>query len=160
VLSADRVWDEHVFPVLAGDRAVVRETCRGVFKELIDNVVEHAGASWVSFQLATTARQIDLLVSDDGRGLLVALAEKLRLSSPRDAAEEMVRRATARAMDVPTARLVLIARSADGFSISSSGVACEFDAAQDSWTVRDDGSVGAGTTIACRLKRVPSRPEG
>lgn len=157
VLNAERVWAEHAAPILTGDRAVVRDTCRGIFKELVENSIAHAGASWISFELATTARQIDLIVTDDGRGIFAVLAEKLRLGTPRDAAEEIARRARVRSMDPPAARLLLLARSAEAFWLSSSGITCEFDAAQELWTVRDDGRVRNGTSVACRLRRTPAR---
>ena len=161
VLSADRVWGEHAVPLLAGDRAMVREACRGTFKELVENAIAHAGAQWISFELATTARQIDLTVVDDGRGAFVTLAEKLRIATPRGAAEEFVRRARARSMDSPGARLVLLARGVERFEMTSSGITCEFDAANDTWTVREDDRVSPGTTVTCEFRRVPSHaPRG
>ncbi len=154
VLNANRVWEEHAVPVLAGDRAMLRESCRGIFKELVDNALVHADASWISFELATTARQIDLAVSDDGRGIFVTLAETFGTATPRDAADELVRRA--RALPTPS-RLLLLARSSEAFSIASAGIMCEFDAVGDAWTIREDSSIGAGTTVACRLKRASAR---
>ena len=157
VLNADRVWAEHAAPVLAGDRVVVRDACRGIFKELLENVIAHAGASWISFEFATTARQIDLALTDDGMGVFASLAPKLRLPTPRDAAEEIARRARDRSTDPPAARLTVLARSTDGFWLSSAGVTCEFDAASDEWSVREDGRIRTGTLVACRLQRTPSR---
>lgn len=157
VLRADRVWEEHAVPLLAGDRAVVREACRGAFKELVENAIEHAGAQWISFELATTARHIDLTVSDDGRGAFVAWAEKLRVATPRAAAEEVARRARLRSMDSPAARLALLARGAERFSLASSGISCEFDASNDLWIVREEPGTSAGTTVTCRMRRVLSR---
>ncbi|MCI0452440.1 MAG: hypothetical protein L0Z51_08620 [Candidatus Latescibacteria bacterium] len=156
VLSAVRVWNEHGAPVLAGDRAALREACRGIFKELLDNAVEHAGASWITFELATTAREIDFVVADDGRGAFVSLAEKLRVSTPREAAEEFARLAGARSMESPAIKLMLLARSTERFALLSSGVACEFDAAGDLWSVREAETVRAGTWVTCRLRRVPA----
>jgi len=157
VLSADRVWDEHAVPLLAGDRAMIRDSCRGTFKELVENAVAHAGAQWITFGLATTARHIDLTVADDGRGAFVTLAQKLRMAAPREAAEEFARRARARAMDSPGARLVLLARGTERFVLASSGISCEFDADEDTWTVRDDAGTPLGTAISCTIRRVPSR---
>ncbi len=157
VLNAERVWAEHAAPLLAGDRPLVRDACRGAFKELLENAIAHAGASWISFELATTARQIDLTITDDGRGLFDALAAKLRLPSPRDAAEELMRRARVRSTDVPAARLLVLARSAEACWLSSSGITCEFDSVSGSWTVRDDGRVRMGTSITLRLRRTAAR---
>jgi hypothetical protein len=156
VLGAERVWSEHVAPVLAGDRAALRETCRGIFKELLENAVAHAGASWISLELATTAREVDLIVTDDGRGVFVSLAEKLGVATARDAAEAFARLARERSMESPAIKLMLLARGTERFTIASSGVSCEFDAAQDAWTVREDDAVRVGTSVSCRLRRVPA----
>lgn len=157
VLNAERVWEEHAVPLLAGDRAMIRDACRGTFKELVENSIAHAGAQWISFELATTAREIELTVADDGRGIFVTLAEKLRMGTPREAAEEFVRRARMRSMDSPGARLVLLARGVERFTLTSSGISCEFDAGSDTWTVREEARVSPGTTATCTMRRVPSR---
>lgn len=157
VLSSSRVWADAIAPILAGDRAIVRETCRGIFKELVENAIRHAGASWISIELATSARQIDLAVTDDGRGIFSALAERFLVATPRGAAEEFARRAQLRSMDSPGARLTLLARGAESFAIASSGIVCEFEAANDLWIVRNSEEVLAGTTVSCRLKRSVSR---
>ena len=157
VLSANRVWEEHAVPLLAGDRAMIREACRGAFQELVENTIAHAGAQWISLELATTARRIDLTVIDDGRGAFATLAEKLQIATPRAAAEEFARRARLRSMDSPGARLVLLARGAERFSLASSGVSCDFDANDDTWTVREDSRVSFGTTVVYGMRRVPSR---
>ncbi len=154
VLDAERVWGEHATPVLAGDRAALRDACRAVFKELLENAITHAGASWITFELATTAREIDLTVADDGRGAFVSLAEKCRVATPREAAEEIARLAGARSMESPAIKLMLLARSTERFALVSSGVVCEFDAARDSWTVREDDAIRTGTLVECRLRRV------
>ncbi len=156
VLTPGRVWDDHVVPLLAGDRATLRETCRGFFQEVVENAVAHAGASWISFDLATTAREIELSVRDDGRGVFHALAEKHRLGTPRSAAEAFVERARARSTGFAGTTLMLLARGMDAFSIASSGLACQFEADSDAWSIVPS-DVDTGTRVACRLQRTPSR---
>ncbi|HXV13282.1 MAG TPA: hypothetical protein VEC56_03660 [Candidatus Krumholzibacteria bacterium] len=156
VLGAERVWSEHAAPVLAGDRAALRDACRAVFKELLENAVAHAGASWITFELATTAREVDLTVSDDGRGVFVSLAEKLRVATPREAVEEFARLARMRSMESPAVKLMLLARGTERFTLASSGVSCEFDAARDLWSVREDEATRAGTSASCRFRRTPA----
>jgi hypothetical protein len=146
-----------VGPILSGDRAIVRETGKGLFKELVDDAIARGGASWISFEVMTTARQVDVAVRDDARGIFDALMETLPAATARDAATEFVRRANYRSMEWPAARLVLLARSTEGFSIASSGVVCEFDVAQDAWSVRDDETALAETSVSFRLRRVASR---
>jgi hypothetical protein len=153
VLNPERVWGDHGAPLLAGDRAGVRETCHGAFLELVGNAIEHSGASWVSFELTTTAREIDLAVADDGVGAFVSLAAKLGAASPRDAAEELAQRARTQAIAPPVARLLLLARGAEKFSLRSSGLSLEFDATGGDWVVQEDERAQAGTAVAFRVRR-------
>jgi DNA-binding transcriptional ArsR family regulator len=62
VLNADRLGDDHIAPVLAADRAGVRDLCRGAFGELIRNVIAHAQAQWITVAFAATARHLDITV--------------------------------------------------------------------------------------------------
>jgi hypothetical protein len=157
VLDAGRVWGEHAFPVLAGDRAVVRETCRATFHALLENALAHARASWIRMDLVTSAREIDLSLADDGCGVFTSLAERLQLGSPREAAEELARRGRLRSTERSTARLLLVARALDQFVLASSGIQCEFAAEDDRWEVRANGENREGTTVTCRLRRSPQR---
>ncbi len=157
VLQASRVWDEHAAPIIASDRAAVREAARQIFNELVDNALEHAMASWISLEVITTARRLDVVVSDDGRGIFAVLAETLGLRSPREAADAFVVHARDRSIDSPVAQLTRIAQRTDAFSIDSSGWACEFDSSTGEWTVREEPRDGPGTSAMFRLQRGVSR---
>jgi hypothetical protein len=153
VLNPERVWGDHGATLLAHDRATVRETCHGAFLELVSNAIDHANASWVSFELTTSAREIDLVVADDGVGAFVSLATKLGAASPRDAAEELAQRARTQIIEPPVARLLLLARGAQTFALRSSGWSMEFDAATNDWVVRGDERAQTGTTVSFRARR-------
>ena len=155
VLKSDRLWDDHIAPLLAHDRPSVRDLCHGAFDETMRNAIAHAAASWITFSFSATARHLDLTVSDDGHGLFAILARRIGAASPRDAAEEMARHARMRSSGFPGARLALLARNFETFAITSSGVSLVFDANSDLWTVRD-GEVLAGTRLAMRARRNPS----
>ena len=152
VLNPDRLWDDHIALVLADDRVPVRDLCRGAFAEVLGNVIAHAHASWVTISFATTARDIDVALADDGAGIFHRVGERLALPGPRATAELMSRHANARSTDFPASRLVLLGRNFDSFVISSAGVALVFDAAREAWELRDDDVV-KGTRIAMRLRR-------
>jgi hypothetical protein len=157
VLNPDRVFDDHVAPILYADRPAVRDLCRGAFGELVRNAATHAKASWITFSFAANARHIDLTVSDDGRGLFATIAARLGVASPREAAEEMARQARLREVQSPASRLILLARHFETFSILSSGCVLEFSAPQDLWVVRESGEVTPGTTVALCAPRNPGR---
>jgi hypothetical protein len=155
VLNPDRVWDDHVAPILTGDRPGVRDLCRGAFGELVRNAAAHARASWITFTFMATARHIDLAVSDDGRGIFAVLAQRTGAATARDAAEEVARGARARSSDAPASSLVLLARNFEHFTIASSGVVIEFNAENNRWQVHEDGEARAGTAVNLRARRNP-----
>jgi hypothetical protein len=130
----------------------VRDLCRGAFADVLLNVIAHARANWVTVSFATTARDIDVALADDGAGIFDRLAERLALPGPRETAELMLRHANARSTDFPASHLALLGRHFESFVISSAGTALAFDAATETWALRDDDVV-KGTRIAMRLRR-------
>jgi DNA-binding transcriptional ArsR family regulator len=153
VLNADRFWDDHMAPVLAHDRAAVRELCRGAFGEVIRNVIAHAQATWITVSFTTTVRHIDVSVGDDGRGIFDRLAQRLGLADAHATAELMSRHANARSTDFPATRLALLGRNFESFVISSPGVSLAYYAATDSWALNNAESPASGTRISMRLCR-------
>ena len=153
VLNADRLWDDHIAPVLADDRAAVRDLCRGAFGELIRNVVAHAQAQWITVSFSATARHLDISVSDDGRGIFNRLAQRVGLGDVHETAELMSRHANARSTEFPAARLMLLARNFESFVILSSGVSLAFDSMQDAWFLREDEAAAPGTRVTLRMRR-------
>lgn len=153
VLSPERLWDDHIAPVLAAERADVRDLCRGAFRDMIRNVIDHAGASWITVAFSTTARQIDVAVSDNGSGIFHRIGERMGTRSAKECAELVVRHANARSMDFPAARLVLLGRNFEVFTVASAGIALVFEAGTESWTLRDESVPEQGTRVAFRLRR-------
>jgi DNA-binding transcriptional ArsR family regulator len=153
VLNADRFWDDHMAPVLAHDRAAVRDLCRGSFGEVIHNVIRHAQATWITVSFEMTARNIEVRVADDGKGIFNRLAERIGVSAARDAAALVLRHANDRSSDFPAARLSLLARNFEWFEIASSGVVLSYYAATDSWSIGEIDSPASGTRISMRLCR-------
>jgi DNA-binding transcriptional ArsR family regulator len=153
VLNADRLWDDHIAPVLTHDRAAVRDLCRNAFGEVIRNVIAHAHAQWINVAFEMTARSIEVSVVDDGRGIFNRLAERVGLVDVHEAAELMSRHANARSTDFPAARLTLLGRNFESFVIASSGVSLTYYAATDSWSIAKTDSPKSGTRISMRLCR-------
>ncbi len=152
VLNPDRVWDDHLAPIVHEDRPAVRDLCRAVFGELVRNASAHADASWITFTFSNTARDIALSIADDGRGLFSSIAPRLAARSPRETATMIARLAHNRSVDSPAARLALLARNFELFSIRANGAVLSFDRETDAWTV-DDEVPTPGTTVAVTLRR-------
>jgi DNA-binding transcriptional ArsR family regulator len=152
VLNAERLWDDHIAPVLASDRTDVRDLCRGAFGELIRNVIAHAQAQWITVSFEMTARNIDVIVADDGHGIFNRLASRLGLPSPRAAATLMLRHANNLSSDFPASRVLLLGRHFERFEIASADVALIYFGATGSWSIAENTSL-SGTRVFMRLSR-------
>jgi DNA-binding transcriptional ArsR family regulator len=117
VLNPDRLWDDHIAPVLADDQADLRDLCRGVFGELIRNVIQHAGASWITVAFASSGGHFVVGFGEVGGGVFFGLMDRFGVASGREAADLMTRHANARSKDFPASHLVLLARNFESFSL-------------------------------------------
>ena len=153
VLNPDRLWDDHIAPVLASDPASVRDLCRGAFGEVIRNVIRHAHASWITVKFEMTARHVEILVEDDGGGIFHRLAERTGGADTRATASEMLRHANERSNGFPASRLLLLGRNFEWFAISSAGVSLTYYSATDAWSLANSEAPAVGTRIALRLSR-------
>ena len=57
----------------------------GAFTELLNNAIEHSGGTQVTVSMRQTPQQLQLLVSDDGRGIFDAIGETYQISDPAQA---------------------------------------------------------------------------
>lgn len=67
-IDSEAFWDSAFAPYFQFTPNVARFV-RHAFAELLDNAVRHSGGSSVTVSLCQTATQVQLLVSDDGRGV-------------------------------------------------------------------------------------------
>jgi DNA-binding transcriptional ArsR family regulator len=153
VLNPNRVWEDHIASLLAGDRPAFQALCRGAFGELVRNAIADSGASWITFSFSSNARHVELNVSDDGEGIFQRLQARLGATTPHDAAEMIANLANARANDSPAARLVLLARNFPQFSVRSSGTVLTFDRNTGTWSVRNGETARQGTSISFQVRR-------
>ena len=153
VLNPDRLWEDHIAAILNGDRPAVRDVCRGAFSELVRGASGHRGATWIQFSFASTARDIDITVADDGDGVFEELTGALGASSPRESAEMLANLANARSSDSPLVRLVLVARSFGSFHIRSGGISLGRSEPSGTWNVTDEDGHVHGTRVSLRMRR-------
>lgn len=74
-------WQLDFAPFFALPFAVNRMV-HHAFCELVNNAIDHSGGTQVTVSLRQTASHVQLLVSDDGRGLFHRIAETFAIDSP------------------------------------------------------------------------------
>ncbi len=80
-LEEDLPWARDFAPFFALE-APVRRLVQHAFTELLNNAIDHSGGSSVTVSLRQTPSHVQLLVSDDGRGIFDKLHETFGLADP------------------------------------------------------------------------------
>ena len=95
-----------------------------LFGELLNNAIEHSGGSCVTVSMRQTPTQLQLLVSDDGRGVFDAIAEHFDLADPALAMLELAKGKLTTQPDRHSGRgLFFCAKLADIFDLHANDAA-------------------------------------
>lgn len=156
-LEEDRVWTEMSTPGSVLDRRPqrARNILHYVLTELVNNVIDHSGASEVLIEATLEDNTVVLVVGDEGVGIFRHIRECLDLASELDALQELSKGKTTTLPDRHTGEgIFFCSKVSSFFEISSGGLR---------WVVDNrlgDTAVGvmeppvAGTTV--RLEVDPS----
>jgi anti-sigma regulatory factor (Ser/Thr protein kinase) len=81
-LREDLPWAQDFAPCFTLPAAVQRMV-QHAFCELLNNAIDHSGGTQVTVSLRQTGNQVQLLVSDDGRGLFRQIADTFAITDPQ-----------------------------------------------------------------------------
>ena len=122
-LHEDRPWSQDFLPCLALPDTVAR-MAQHAFTELLNNAIEHSGGSSVTVSMRQTPLQLQLLVSDDGRGIFDAIGETYQIDDPAEAMLELAKGKLSTCPDRHSGRgLFFTARLADVIDLHANDVA-------------------------------------
>jgi len=90
-LEEDRVWSEMSAPgTIASDLPKAAETVlQYLLTELVNNAIDHSGASDVKVRIAKTNLTVALEVEDEGVGIFRHVRDKMNLASELEALQEL-----------------------------------------------------------------------
>jgi anti-sigma regulatory factor (Ser/Thr protein kinase) len=89
-LQEDLPWARDFAPCFALPDEVAR-MAQHAFTELLNNAIEHSGGSQVTVSMRQTPLQLQLLVSDDGRGIFEVIGEAFGINDPALAMLELAK---------------------------------------------------------------------
>jgi anti-sigma regulatory factor (Ser/Thr protein kinase) len=81
-LAEDKVWREHVAPLLEDLPANVFKICNYGFTEMVNNVIDHSEGTELAIAVVRTPVSIDIKVADNGIGIFNKLQKELALDDP------------------------------------------------------------------------------
>ncbi len=152
-LQEDRPWRDHFAPAFDLPSNVAR-MAQHAFTELVNNAIDHSGGVRVVVSMRQTATQLQLLVSDDGRGLFDAVGEHFSIPDPALAMMELAKGRLSSQPGQHSGRgLYFTARLADVFDLHANDRAFQQRQWQpDQWhAVRTACRVGTSVYVAISL---------
>lgn len=152
-LQEDRPWAQDFAPRLDLPPAVAR-LVEHAFTELVNNAIDHSGGRSVTVSMRQTPVQVQLLVSDDGRGVFDAIVEHFAISDPAEAMLELAKGKLTSQPARHTGRgLCFTARLADVFDLHANQAAFQhMDGRSAPWQpVRPACARGSAVYVAIRL---------
>ena len=122
-LHEDLPWSQDFLPCLALPDNVAR-MAQHAFTELLNNAIEHSGGSSVTLSMRQTPLQLQMLVSDDGRGIFDAIGATYQIDDPAQAMLELAKGKLSTCPDRHSGRgLFFTARLADVIDLHANNVA-------------------------------------
>ena len=89
-LHEDTPWVQDFLPYFKLPDPVA-QLAQHAFTELLNNAIEHSGGTQVTVSMRQTPQQLQLLVSDDGRGIFDAIGETYQITDPAQAMLELAK---------------------------------------------------------------------
>lgn len=152
-LQEDLPWSQHFAPAFDLPANVAR-MAQHAFTELVNNAIDHSGGNRVVVSMRQTATQLQLLVSDDGRGLFDVVGEHFAIPEPTLAMMELAKGQLSSQPDRHTGRgLYFTARLAEVIDLHANAFAFQQRQWQpDQWrSVRSACRAGTSVYVAISL---------
>jgi anti-sigma regulatory factor (Ser/Thr protein kinase) len=133
-LDEDLPWRSTFAPCLALAPNVAR-MAQHVFTELLNNAIDHSAGTRITVSARQTPWQLQMLFSDDGRGVFDAIGQHFQITDPACAMLELAKGKLSTMPDRHTGRgLFFAAKLADVFDLHANGQAFQQrDWQRDQW---------------------------
>lgn len=158
-LSEDVVWRRDVAPLLGKLPENVLSIWHYGFTEMLNNVVDHSGASYVVVAVTKTAASTTIEVYDNGIGIFKKIQAALNLDDERHAVLELAKgKFTTDPANHSGEGIFFSSRMFDEFDILSGEVyfSHEFEKRED-WILQRGPSRGGGTLVTMKLHNHTAR---
>ncbi len=146
-LQEDQPWVQDFAPFFTLPDNVAR-MAHHAFTELLNNAIAHSGGSHVTVSMRQTPLQVQLLVSDDGRGVFEVIGEAFGITDPALAMLELAKGKLSSQPDRHSGRgLFYTAKLADVFDLHANNAAFQQrDWQRDQWQ-RGRPACPSGTAV-------------
>jgi anti-sigma regulatory factor (Ser/Thr protein kinase) len=157
-LTEDEVWRKDVSPSLGPMAENVSSIWHYGFTEMLNNALEHSGATLVTVELEKTAASTEVAIYDNGVGIFKKIRSALDLLDERHAVLELAKgKFTTDPANHSGEGIFFSSRMFDDFTILSGGVyfSHQFDKKED-WILQSSRN-NAGTMVEMKLHNQTAR---
>ncbi|MEK8053496.1 DUF4325 domain-containing protein [Ideonella sp. DXS22W] len=146
-LQEDVPWQQDFAPYFELPAHVAR-IAQHAFTELVNNAIDHSGGRQVTISMRQTPLQMQLLVSDDGRGVFNSIGRQFKINDPVHAMLELAKGKLSSQPERHTGRgLFFTAKMADIFDLHANGAAFQQRGWENEDWQRGRPVCGRGTSV-------------
>ena len=127
------------------------------FTEMLNNAIDHSGATQITVGIQRTALHTTMYVSDDGEGVFLKLQRVFQLYDPRESILELSKgKLTTDPANHSGEGIFFTSKSMDSFAISSGDLVFKHDVGNDD-ILLEKSHFGSGTLVLMRLSNHSNR---
>jgi len=147
-LEEDRVWRQHILPLMDNAAPNILQICHHGFTEMVNNAIDHSEGANLKIKVNRTYRLIELQVIDDGVGIFNKIQNELGLDDPLHAILELSKgKLTTDPARHSGEGIFFTSRMFDTFSIFSGKLFYSYSERSGDWLIEDDEKLTLGTRV-------------
>lgn len=156
-LEEDKVWREHIRPLMNGIPRNVFDICHYGFTEIVNNAIDHSEGTILSVSLERTYRKIMLSIMDNGVGIFSKIQKELNLDDPLHAILELSKgKLTTDPVHHTGEGIFFTSRIFDKFTIISGKLFFSYQGEID-WLLEDKQEFSKGTRVILEISASSKR---
>jgi anti-sigma regulatory factor (Ser/Thr protein kinase) len=150
-LEEDKVWREHIRPLMNGVPRNVFDICHYGFTEIVNNAIDHSEGTILSVSLERTYRKITLSIMDNGVGIFNKIQKELNLDDPLHAILELSKgKLTTDPARHSGEGIFFTSRMFDKFTVFSGKLFFSYQGEID-WLLEDNQEFSKGTGVILEI---------
>lgn len=156
-LEEDKVWREHIRPLMNGLSSNVLGVCQYGFTEIVNNAIDHSEGTILIIGLVRTYKNISLRVVDNGVGIFNKIQKELNLDDPLHALLELSKgKLTTDPAHHTGEGIFFTSRMFDKFILTSGNLFFSYEAEVD-WLLEDKKESFSGTGVQLEISPLSER---
>lgn len=151
-LEEDKIWRQHIRPLLQNLPANILQICQYGFTEIVNNAIDHSEGTKLTILLKRTYRLIDIKVIDNGIGIFFKIQKEFNLDDQLHAILELSKgKLTTDPAHHTGEGIFFASRMFDRFSIMSGKLFFAHLESDNDWLLEDRDELHKGTAITMKI---------